>query len=330
MSNVLFNESILSLDKFLLGIKNINIHDTVVISGTPRSGTTWLMEIIGSIPSYTTVFEPLNPIWFPASRKLGFTDRPYISSEDHWEEGKRYFQHIFSGQMYKREYLYPFKMDMFVRSIFSNKLVVKFVRLNRLLPWISNNFHLKMIFFIIRHPCAVVSSQLNTGYTSYHSTDGSYKDIIPSIKTILKEMESIQELDVDIERIVRKLQHPEEILASVWCIDNIIPLKMHKTSSYNMIVYEKLVSNLDNQINEIFNSLNIKISRKGGFSTPSMVTKEHDKQFIVDIDKQLSKWKMHLSKKQIERILQVVKDFHMDFYSDEVEPDYDVLQHFNK
>ena len=49
---------------------------------------------------------------------------------------------------------------------------------------------------------------------------------------------------------------------------------------------------------------------------------EATKKVIRDADKQLSKWKKYLSEKQIQRILKVVSDFGLDFYTEDIEPDY--------
>lgn len=45
--------------------RNINIGDTIVISGTPRGGTTWFMELIETLQGYRSIFEPFHRDWFP-------------------------------------------------------------------------------------------------------------------------------------------------------------------------------------------------------------------------------------------------------------------------
>ena len=54
-----------------------------------------------------------------------------------------------------------------------------------------------------------------------------------------------------------------------------------------------------------------------------MLTLGSDRELISNADKQLSKWKKALSDKQIERILKIVRDFDLDFYTEDIEPDYD-------
>ena len=322
----------LTVDQYLLNLKHIKINDTIVITGTPRSGTTWLMDILSIIPLYRTIFEPLNPYWFPDSRKLGYISRPYVPYNKTWETGKTYLQEIFTGNLHTRNHKYPIQTITLLKSLYAKKLIVKFVRLNRLLPWIANSFQLKQIFFIIRHPCAVIASQLNSGYTSYHSNDGTYKDIIPTIDTVIKEIQEIHEFDADIKQILLKLRYPEEILAAIWCIDNYIPLVHATSNQWETIVYEKLITNTKQEVNHLFHMLHLKHIPDSLFKQlekPSMVTMEYDKQLIGNTTQQLSKWHNSLSEKQIKRIFHVIKSFQMDFYSNDPEPDYDALYHFS-
>ena len=87
-------------DKFFLRVKKINIKDTIVISGTPRSGTTWLMEIFIKIPGYTYYFEPINPLWFIKIRGRGFKSRTYLPPDKDWPEGQDYLEKAFTGRVF--------------------------------------------------------------------------------------------------------------------------------------------------------------------------------------------------------------------------------------
>jgi hypothetical protein len=55
---------------------------------------------------------------------------------------------------------------------------------------------------------------------------------------------------------------------------------------------------------------------------PSMLTLKGDKTIVTNADDQLSKWKKTLSEEQVERILKIVSDFGLDFYTKDIEPDY--------
>jgi hypothetical protein len=59
-----------------------------------------------------------------------------------------------------------------------------------------------------------------------------------------------------------------------------------------------------------------------GLQTPSMTTLSSEKEVVKDTEKQLSKWKKDLSDKQVKNILNIVSLFDLDFYNEDIEPDY--------
>ena len=314
------------LDKIILNSKKFNIKDTILIVGSHRGGTTWLMEIFGSLPRYTFLYEPLNPLRFPESFKIGFRSRTYLPVNVNWLEGEEYLRRSFSGRVYSLQPLYKTEIEMIMHRLLGDKLIVKCVRMNRLLPWIASRFQLRGIFFIIRHPCAVVASQLKTGWTGYHPASPPYKDIIPTPKQIVDEASEIDVLDDSLRNRLKKIKTTEEILAAIWCLDNYVPLSYHKPYPWITIIYEKLIKNGEKEIARLFNEIGEKtfprsVSRH--FKTPSMTTIKKDLNVVKKADEQLSKWKKSLSKKQIEQILSLVSDFGLDFYTEEIEPDYD-------
>ncbi|MHA1304493.1 MAG: hypothetical protein ACTSPI_12420, partial [Candidatus Heimdallarchaeaceae archaeon] len=74
--------------------KFTRIEDTIVISGTPRSGSTWFLEILRSLWYYKTVVEPLDPRNYPQVKKLGLQPRPYFSSEEERPEVYEYMSNL--------------------------------------------------------------------------------------------------------------------------------------------------------------------------------------------------------------------------------------------
>ena len=164
-----FTKIIQHLDKTIFNSKKFDVRDTIVLTGSPRSGTTLLMEILGVIPGYTSLFEPLNPIYFPESFKVGFQSRTYLPPTKDWQKGEEYLRKIFTRptlydssslkQKDKRRnltilrygFFYHLNPEILMHQLVGNKLIVKFVRLNRLLPWVVKRFHLRSMVFIIRH-----------------------------------------------------------------------------------------------------------------------------------------------------------------------------------
>ena len=320
------------LNKTILKIKKINMTETIVIVGTPRSGTTWLMELLGTIPSYTYLFEPLNPRWFPESSKIGFQSKTYLPDSADWTKGEKYLRKAFTGRLFSIGGPYELRLSkpkMILQSLLYDKLIVKSVRMNRLLPWVAKRFELRNIFYIIRHPCAVVASQLKTGFTGHQPINPPYINITPNPKNILSEASKIEGLSHNILDKLKKIEKPEEILAVSWCLDNYVPLSLPKPHPWTMVIYEKLINEGEKEIIRLFNEIGEKdrsIRAIRFLKKPSKLTQKSELNIVKNEDKQLSKWKKSLSEKQIDRILKIVDDFGLDFYTENIEPDYQKIK----
>ena len=324
------------LNNRIFNSKKIKINDTILIVGSPRSGTTWLMEILGEIPGYTYIFEPLNPIWYPDSFEIGFQSRTYLTNNSNWPAGKDYFKKIFTGQIANlpikdnpiSDLLYDFSFKRFMNHIFASKLIVKSVNMNRMLPWIVKHFQIRGIFFIIRHPCAVVASQIKTGLCGYRPSSPPYQDIFPTVDNIIDEASKVDWLNSDLINKLKKIKTREEILAASWCLDNYLPLSMSKPHPWSFVIYEKLVKEGKKEIIRLFNDIGIKRVPNAAFHNlkkPSMVMIKEEFKIIKKPEQQLSKWKKLLSEEQINKILKIVADFGLDFYTEYLEPKYDKI-----
>lgn len=299
--------------------------DTIFLVGTPRSGTTWLMELLENIPSYTYLFEPLHANWFPEAVKIDFKSRPYLPKNQVKEDWEEYLRKIFTGKIVSRVPLYGSKPFISMNRLLSKKLIVKSVRLTRLLPWIAERFQLHSVIYIVRHPCATIASQLKTGFFGYHNYFPPYFNSSPTVDNIISEVSHMDFADQELIEKLKKMNTIEEILAAAWCLDNYIPLNEPKTQRWTTLFYEKLVADGKSEINRLFKSLKyediaeiaVKQLRK-----PSFVTLGDEKKKLKSSDIQLSKWKKQFTKDQIDRMLKVVYYFGLDFYSEENEPDF--------
>lgn len=337
-------KTIQHLNKVIFNSKKFDIRDTIILTGSPRSGTTLLMEILGVIPGYASLFEPLNPIYYPESIEVGFQSRTYLPPNIDWQEGKKYLQKVFTGDLtynsswlekgdYSKQnfnsivsgYLGQLKPEKLMHQLLGSKLIVKFVRLNRLLPWVAERFQLRSMIFIIRHPCAQVASRFKPGQKLP-------SDLLPNMKPfptqdeILDEASKIEGLDHSLLNRLKKIDTLEEILAASWCLDTYVPLSYPKSHPWTVVTYEKLIKDGENEIIRIFNEIGEKNVPRSAFrhlKIPSMVTQKNDHNLVRRADEQLSKWKKSLSEKQIERILKIVSAFGLDFYTENLEPDYE-------
>lgn len=332
------------LDNIIVNNKKYEMKDTIIVAGSPRSGTTILMDVLGVIQDYKILFEPLNPLYYPETIKVGFESRTYLPPNADWKEGEEYLKKIFTGNViydsswlekgdyskknfgsYVYSYLDQIKPEKFIHQIMGNKLLIKFVGLNRLLPWVAERFQLRRMIFIIRHPCGYVASRLVPGYTPPDEVSIDIKPI-PTSKDIINEASKINGLSPSLLNRLKKIKTVEEILAASWCMDTYVPLSYKKPHPWTLVTYEKLIKEGEKEIKRIFNEIGEKNIPRSAFrhlKMPSRSTHKTEEMIVKKADEQLSKWKKRLSKEQIESILDIVSAFGIDFYTENLEPDYE-------
>ncbi len=253
------------------------------------------------------LFEPLNLNHNPKALQQGFKWRTYINSTTIDKNANEFFTNLLKG---KNLNTWITRKIPFFKLFDIQYFIFKFVRANMLLGWLTNNFPLKKPVLILRHPCAVISSQVRlieySKVKNPYIAENLYKDY-PNLKKNFPNYNNY-----------------EEILTARWCQENYVPLICNK-SSFVLVSYENLLLNPEIEIKKIFDELNIEIPTNiyKNISLPSKQTRRkinHKNKHII-----LSDWKTRLNTTQKTNILNVVKDFGMEFYTEELEPDYERL-----
>ena len=185
--------------------------------------------------------------------------------------------------------------------------MVKFVRANRLIPWMATKFPLKKILVIRREPHSTIASQIKTGF------NGFIQDIDPLLvkQDIINEMDGIEGLDPEIIQELSKIDNAEGMLAAIWAVDELI-VKDYQHERILHVSYEKLLIDGETQLKKILGELDqldsfSRVSRM--LEKPSLVTRKSGQNGVNDPEKQLDKWKKQLSKEQIKSIDEVLNIF---------------------
>lgn len=303
------------IDMIASGVHNYRMRETLVVAGSRRSGSTWLMELLETLPGYRTVFEPFHPNWYPKFRKLSIPYDPYVPLPDDYLPLEGYLEMVFTGRAWAA---FPFRYGNLLKRLTSSKLLVKFVRANTILPWIASTFKLRAIYFIIRHPCGTIASQLATGYYSRITKEQFLNEVlkVPELADNRELMKKLSGIDSQIE-----------LLAAIWAFENYVPLASQTSSPWYTVVYERLITDPEEELASIFGYINEGVPEGAmkRLRIPSKVTRKTYGKEYIGTNKQLVKWREKLTERQIKSILAVVSWFGMDFYSEEPEPDYDAL-----
>lgn len=152
----LTNRAKMAIMKLLLRRQH-DLSNTIVLTGLPRSGTTWLGEILNTLPNSAMLFEPLHLRFVPEAAAAGFTWNNLIHPDEDKPEAVTFMRNVLSGRVLNVWTARDLKISNCLNTEF---FIVKFVRAENLLSWMAANFPIRKPLFLIRHPCAVVSSQL--------------------------------------------------------------------------------------------------------------------------------------------------------------------------
>ncbi|HUP13947.1 MAG TPA: sulfotransferase [Niastella sp.] len=291
----------------------------ISIFSTPRAGSTWLSHLFCAMENTLLISEPLylDP-QYPEIKKVNFPWNPYIPEQGEWPEAKEYFRQLLNHEIgasgsYKAIRLY-FHNDNLKNIAHARYFIIKCVNSTALIPWLTKNFTGVNPIFLIRHPCAVVASQMQ-----YQHWDSVNQDV--ALPILACKFDDLYKLYKD---IIGKIRKPEERLAVEWAMHNCVASK-HADNNKRWITtpYEKLYTQPSEEIDRIFSRLDIErtpaidaIIRK-----PSISSKEHSHN-TIKTGKQLEAWRNFLSQAQIRNILAMTKEFGMDFYDESPEPDY--------
>ncbi|MEQ8648604.1 MAG: hypothetical protein RIC06_15550 [Cyclobacteriaceae bacterium] len=286
-------------------LKTFDPRNNFYIFSDPRGGSTWLAELIQAVPSSAILWEPLHLEYNRIFRDLGFQWRQYIPEDEAWVEARKAFDRHFEGKEWN---IFSSQMTYFSDLLFAERLLVKICRGNRLLPWLTKQYEFKYKpIYMIRHPFAVVDSQLKQGgwdanWKSFKLPDSPYVDFELKHADFLGSLES-----------------KEELLTANWCISNKQTLEnvRHGVDWIN-VKYESLFLNPEDNLKIIFDQWNLELPDKIDFSKNSRTSLG---TYTKDKMKQLSKWKTHFDSQQIDQMLRVVDYFQIKQYSDAVLPE---------
>ena len=286
------------------------IDGTVLVVCPGRGGSTWLAENIASILGYPILWEPLHPGNNPTCKRFGFDWQNYFSGEG-TDAQRKYLRKIYDGRELSTRTLTS--LDLNLSYLFSpNGYVVKHVNANMILHKIMKLFPVRSVL-MIRHPCAVVSSQLKHGGWTHISKEnitipnGLFDDV-PHLAGVFKKIDTL-----------------EELLAFEWAIQTYVPLAQPVPHPWFLTTYERMVVEGQHEMERILRYLGEETlqSTKLDLRKPSATAGEdaHVKQG----KNRLSGWTNRLSVEQTDRILDTVHAVGVTCYNESLMPDEDLL-----
>ena len=273
--------------------------ESIVLTSSPRSGSTLLGQILASIPRSCVLFEPLHLVRVPGAAQAGFGWRTYVEADAEWRAGQRFLESVLQGKVVNDWTAREMSLRQLIRA---NRLIVKFVRANRMLPWMCEALDLRSPILLIRHPCSVISSQLAYGWDSAkRPSSPPFLDDSPRFRKIISRASSV-----------------EEFLAITWALDHLPIFLQPRPHPWVTITYEDLVSRPRPVLANLFETLQVDVDLDQAVSKldqPSSVVRRNLGVSGV------RGWREKLTETQVAGILDTVQAFGLSFYTREDQAD---------
>lgn len=300
-----------SLPYRALTLRPCREHETILLTGSPRSGTTWVGSLLSAEPERAMITEPLH-LGLRGARDAGFDWRTHRHPGDAWSEGERLLRRLFQGRGFGRAVLGDNDWATLIRY---RKLLVKSVRATRLLPWIATHFRLGGIVYLVRHPCAVVASQMaNPAFPSYGVPDFDIRYVERYLPHLAGR--------------IRALEHEEEVRTLTWILDQHAALASPLRHRWVLLPYERLVGEGEREMARLFHHLGLPMTcqAKALLRRSSREAREwsadHERG---DLEERLGGWHRRLRPEQTRRILDLVEQSGLTGWSEDVVPDFTAI-----
>jgi hypothetical protein len=286
--------------------RNYDIRNTIVVAGWARSGTTWLAEVLSAIPKSAILFEPLHSERVREAVAAGLPGTDILPPGGGSAAQKLFMERVLRGDVLN---WWTCSCNPLSRAIRPDVWIVKEVRANYLLEWILGTFPVRRAVLIVRHPCATVASRLAQGWTPENAErkvkQGAARRKYPQF-----------------DALCRSLTDPFEVMAARWCLMNYVPLTL-RPRPFHVIAYESLATRGAADLEPVFADWGLQMPEaiEASFGRASATTKAGATRRGTGRSA-IEQWRKTLSAEQVARILSVVRQFGMDFYTEDPEPDY--------
>lgn len=301
------------LEKIMMDIKQLiaaytNIHipskteKNIIIISTPRSGSTWLMELIATQPGFKKISEPFNFRKSDVKKHLEITSWDTLYDPVSLHRIESYLKGFLTGRL-RFKNTKPWETQY---RPFTNRLVFKILHgFEDRIEFLSKMLNAKIVI-LIRHPIPVSISRqeyprIDTFLNSQYSKSFT--------KNQLAYAQKINQQGSKMERGMLS-----------WCLQNYVPLR-DKTDEWIMITYEQLVMEPDVITDYLCRKLNFqfpdKILKRLDIASNSInQSTDETRQKIREKEKRwlIEKWRKQVDVEEEQKLMNILKIFQMDIY----------------
>lgn len=303
-----------------------------IIAGFGRSGTTWVQDVLAESNQLRAVFEPLHPEQVRgaeryAHRCLLANDRDPILNQLLYRYFYDDYHSLWADYRIVKQRLGPKLRDFGswrnlkarVRYIIDSKdnviqyypqrrcqqRIVKFVRANMMLSWLSKNFQPRIVY-IIRHPAAVVMSQMRA-LADWNLTHRF--EIYRSDKRLLSGLCS------HVRELLFEPLEPVEAITLSWCIENTIALAQAESCGIHVVYYENLLENGESEWSDILSALGLSVMPEQSLIVKPSQQTWGEKATDSSLVRQYASWEHKIDKETASKIQNMLDATQTNLYS---------------
>lgn len=288
----------------VLQAKPFKVEDALILTGDPRGGTTWLMEMLARLPGTVINWEPLHHGRgvVPVGARWG--RRPYFPPDDRDPDR---FASMCDILTFQRSTPWTTKHATLEQARDATQVLTKFVRANLLLPWLTTRIaFVRPPVLLLRHPVPTVLSQLR----AFHLEE----QMRPRIKVPDAVFSERYSANLD---YLNGLTPGLERNVAMWCVNNLSTIRDPRHGkAWVTVHYEDLLLDPQRELSRIALAWGI---------DPSIFTEGLDPHkasattFGSDLRRrpaeQAGKWRDRIEHDQKQRIQNILDHFEVDEYS---------------
>jgi len=257
----------------------------IILSGFWRSGTTWIQQVIAESICAKTQFEPLEPnalLPLHGGANFDLIQGAYIPLT--WdvfsEKDCRFLDLAFKGVSPKRSGFNYLARTSF-KECFSDRVVVKFVRAQFILPVLMQRYGAQGVIHISRHPMAVIQSLMNAkwewDFADIDLSDLYWRENELSICPLWEELK------------VYKNAPKEEKIAALWALSE---REVRQSENIFFVKYEELLKEPDIGFANLLKTLGLQVHKEVDYSKDSPVTALN--RVGASLEERLNSWRTNM------------------------------------
>lgn len=275
---------------------------TIVLSGLGRSGTTWVSEIINYRQEFRYIFEPLHPEHGIPLRTAMHNER-YLPPELHDAALRAAFEALLAGVFENAH------SDAYNSVAGNDQRLIKFIRLNRALKWVQVQFPGLRLVTVLRHPGAVVHSQMRQ---KWGSGDHLLNYVLAQDALLTDHLAPF--LDE-----MRAATNEFERRVLLWCTTVYMLLRQFRPGEMHWVLYETLVTDPITEARRMLDDLGIPVDEA---RLSPVIDRPSPTAWDARLHNPLASWQDAFTRSQKAYLMRMLRRFGLnDLYSDAILPD---------